>query len=142
MPRQGQFVQRKALQGCSILIVEDEPLLVMDIESEFTDSGAELTIASKLHHATILAEHDGISAAILGHVIGEKTCSRLYDRLNERGIPFIIYTGHIVGEEDRKGGLLISTPAMPGVLVATVEGLLRPLNHTEYQHWCEPSPAV
>ena len=141
MPRQGQFVQRKALQGCSILIVGDEPLLVMDIESEFIDSGAELTIASMLH-ATIFVEHDGISAAILDYEIGEKTWFLLYNRLNERGIPFIIYTGHIVREEDRKGGLLISKPAMRGVLVDAVKGLIRPINHTEYQPWGEPCPAV
>ena len=135
-------MQRQPLKGCSLLIVEDEPLLVMDVELEFANTGAELTVTSVLHHATILVEHDGISAAILDHAIGENTCSRLYDRLNERGIPFIIYTGHIVPEEDRKGGLLIPKPAMPGVLVAAVEGLLRPLNHTEYRPRDEPGPAV
>ena len=135
-------MQRQPLQGCSLLIVEDEPLIVMDIESEFTDSGAELTVTSVLHHATILVEHDGISAAILDHAIGEKTCAALYDRLNERGIPFIIYTGHDVTVKDRKGGLLIEKPALPGTLMSAIVGLLRPINHTEYQPGGEPCPAA
>ena len=114
----------------------------MDIEFEFADSGAELTVTNVLHHATILVEHDGITAAILDHAIGEKTCAALYDRLNERGIPFIIYTGHILSEADRKGGLFVAKPAMPGVLMAAVEGLIRPINHTEYQLGGEPCPAA
>lgn len=135
-------MQRQPLKGCSLLIVEDEPLLVMDIETEFTDSGAELTVTSVLHHATILVEHDGIDAAILDHALGEKTCAALYDRLNERGIPFIIYTGHTLSEADRKGGFFIAKPALPGVLVAAVEALIYPLGRTEYQPGGEPSPAV
>jgi DNA-binding response OmpR family regulator len=130
------------LKDCSLLIVEDEPLLVMDIETEFTDSGAELTVTSVLHHATILVEHDAIDAAILDHAIGEKTCAALYDRLNERGIPFIIYTGHTLSAEDRKGGLFIAKPATPGVLVAAVEALICSLDRAKYEPGGDPSPAV
>lgn len=119
-------MKHQTLKGCSLLIVEDEPLLVMDVEFDFAETGAELTVTSVLHHAMILVEHDGISAAILDHAIGEDNCSRLYERLRERGIPFIIYSGYVVPEADRKGGILIPKPALPGVLVAAVEDLLRP----------------
>lgn len=119
-------MQNQSLLGRSLLIVEDEPLLLMDIESEFSGTGANLTVTSMLHHAMILVEHDGISAAILDHAIGKESSSRLYDRFCERGIPFVIYTGYDVPEEGRKGGVLISKPAMPGQLVAAIEGMLCP----------------
>lgn len=127
-------MQHQTLKGCSLLIVEDEPLLVMQVECEFANTGAELTITSVLHHATILVEHDGISAAILDHAIGENNCSSLYERLRERGIPFIIYSGYDVPDEVRKGGIPIPKPALPGVLVAAVEDLLRPRNQTWHLH--------
>ncbi len=124
-------MQHQALLGYSLLIVEDEPLLLMDLESEFAGTGANLTVTSMLHHAMILAEHDGISAAILDHAIGRESSSCLYDRLFERGIPFVIYTGFDVPEKDRKGGVLIPKPARPGALVAAVEDLLRPATEVE-----------
>ena len=54
-----------SLTGRSILIVEDEPLIVMDITKAFEGSGAELTTTNTLRHALLLVEHDGLSAAIL-----------------------------------------------------------------------------
>jgi len=122
----------------------------MQLEFEFANTGAELTVTSVLHHAMILVEHDGISAAILDHAIGEDNCSRLYERLRERGIPFIIYTGHVVPEEDRKGGMLIPKPALPGILVAAVEELMRvgqiqtetlPVRSVVDRRGCGPSDA-
>ena len=43
-----------------------------------------MTVTTMLHHAMILVEHDGISAAILDHVIGQESSARLCDRLFER----------------------------------------------------------
>ena len=121
-------MQLSPLHGRSILVVEDEPLIAMDIECALADTGAELTITSVLEQALILVEHDGLSAAILDHAIGDNNSSRLYDRLNDRGIPFIIYTAHDLLEKDRKGGAVVEKPALPGALVTAVEDLLRPLN--------------
>lgn len=99
----------------------------MNIEFEFANTGAELTVTSVLHHAMILVEHDGIDAAILDHALGQSNCSPVYERLRARGIPFIIHTGHDVPVEERKGGILITKPALPGVLLAAVEALIHPL---------------
>jgi len=43
----------------SILIVEDEPLIALDIAQAFEDAGAEIVVTSTLHHALVLVEHDG-----------------------------------------------------------------------------------
>jgi len=58
-------MQGPTLLGRSILVVEDEPLIVMDITQAFAHTGAEMTTTNTLRHALMLVEHDGLSAAIL-----------------------------------------------------------------------------
>jgi DNA-binding response OmpR family regulator len=119
-------MQRPSLDGRSILIVEDEPLIVMDITQAFEGTGAALTTTNTLHHAMILAEHDGLSGAILDHSLGDGNSSLLYARLTERGIPYLIYSGYPKVEGSGARALHVNKPAAPGVLVAAMERLIYP----------------
>ena len=76
-----------SLMGRSILIVEDEPPIVMDVTQALEDSGAELTTTNTLRHAMLLVEHDGLSAAVLDHALGDGNSSPLCARFKERGRP-------------------------------------------------------
>jgi DNA-binding response OmpR family regulator len=116
---------RASLTGRSILVVEDEPLIAMDITQAFEGTGAALTTTNALHHALILAEHDGLSGAILDHALGDGDSSLLYARLRERGIPFLIYSGFDTVGGASAGAPHISKPAAPGELVAAMEKLIR-----------------
>jgi DNA-binding response OmpR family regulator len=118
-------MQGPTLLGRSILVVEDEPLIAMDIAQLFAPTGAEMTTTNTLRHALLLAEHDGLSAAILDHSLGDGDSSLLCARLKERGIPFIIYSGYEKIEGACQGAPYVSKPAQPGVLVAAMERLLR-----------------
>jgi len=113
-----------SLDGRSILIVEDEPLIVMDITQAFEGTGAALTTTNSLHQAMVLVEHDGLSGAILDHSLGDGNSALLYARLKERGVPFLIYSGF-----DKAEGACdaphISKPAARGELVAAMEKLIR-----------------
>lgn len=112
------------LQGRSILIVEDEPLIALDIAQGFKDAGAEVVTSSTLKQAIILVEHDGLSAAILDHALTDGDSARLRARLTERDIPFVVYSGFeeaVIGADDLP---LVKKPAPAAVLVATIEGLL------------------
>ena len=117
-------MQRPTLDGRSILVVEDEPLIVMDITQAFEGTGAELTTTNTLRHALILVEHDGLSGAILDHALGDDDSSMLYARLKERGIPFMIYSGFDTVGGACAGALHVSKPAAPGQLVAAMESLI------------------
>jgi len=117
-------MQRPTLDGRSILIVEDEPLIVMDITREFEATGAALTSTNTLHHALTLVEHDGLSAAILDHSLGDGDSSLLCARLTERGIPYLIYSGHAHVEGPCAGAVHVNKPAARGELVAAMESLL------------------
>ncbi len=130
---------RPSLEGRSILVVEDEPLIVMDITQQFEATGAALTTTNTLEHALILVEHDGLSGAILDHALGDGNSSILCQRLKERGIPFMIYSGYNNVEGPCKDALHISKPAADGALVAAMERLIR---GDDAQPKFEPSPLL
>jgi DNA-binding response OmpR family regulator len=117
-------MQRSSLAGRSILVVEDQPLVALDITQQFEVAGAALTTTNTLHHALILVEHDGLAGAILDHALGDGDSSLLCTRLKERGVPFMIYSGYDTVEGPCKVALHISKPAADGALVAAMEGLL------------------
>ena len=112
------------LEGRSILIVEDEPLIVMDMTNALEHTGAALTTTNTLKHALLLVEHDGLAGAILDHSLGDGNSSALCARLTERGIPFLIYSGlqHLDG--DCKDAPHLAKPASHEALVAAVEGMV------------------
>jgi DNA-binding response OmpR family regulator len=114
------------MAGRTILVVEDQPLIAMEIVQAFQELGAAVTTTTTLKQALILVEHDGLAAAILDHVLGDGDSARLCQRLKERGIPFVIYTGldHVNGVCAH--GPVISKPASMDVLVAAVERAVRP----------------
>jgi DNA-binding response OmpR family regulator len=114
-----------SLQGRSILIVEDEPLIVMDITQALESAGAAVTSTNTLKHALLLVEHDGLSAAILDHALGKDKSTLLYKRLAERGIPFLIHSGYPKVEGAPEGALHVSKPSTPEAMVEAVEGLIR-----------------
>ena len=118
-------MQRPSLEGRSILVVEDEPLIALDITQAFEATGAAVTTTNTLKHALILVEHDGLSGAILDHALGDGDSSLLCARLTERGIPFMIYSGHATVGGACKDALHIAKPAAEGALVAAMEGLIR-----------------
>ena len=117
-------MKRPSLEGRSILVVEDEPLITLDITQQFESTGAALTTTNTLHHALILVEHDGLAGAILDHALGDGDSSLLYARLKERGIPFLIYSGFDTVAGPCAGAPHINKPAAPGELVAAMEGLI------------------
>jgi hypothetical protein len=75
-------------------------------------------------HALLLAEHDGLSAAILDHALNDGDSSELCAHLKVRGIPFMIYSGYEKLEGACKGAPHVNKPAKAGELVAVMENLL------------------
>ena len=118
-------MQRRSLEGRAILVVEDQPLIALDITQELEAAGAAVTTTNTLKHALILVEHDGLCGAILDHALGDGDSSLLCSRLTERGIPFLIYTGHATVGGACQNALHIAKPAAEGALVAALDGLIR-----------------
>ena len=91
--RRRGHMQPTGLEDCAILIVEDEPMIAMDLAQAFERAGAGIAVTSSLRHALILVEDQNLSAAVLDHVLSDGDSSPLCRRLEERGLPFVVYSG-------------------------------------------------
>jgi CheY-like chemotaxis protein len=116
---------RPNLKGCVLLIVEDEPLIVMDISMAFEKTGAHLTTTNTLKHARLLVEHDGLSAVIMDHALPDGDTTSLCARLTERRIPFMIYSGFKSGDGPYKDAPHLMKPASHAQLLDAMEALIR-----------------
>jgi DNA-binding response OmpR family regulator len=122
-------MSRPHLQGSSILVVEDEPLITMDISMAFEHTGAHLTTTNTVKHARLLVEHDGLTAAILDHALADGECTNLCARLLERNIPFLMYSGAEKSTEGPcKDAPHISKPSTHERLLDAMEELIRDHN--------------
>ena len=112
------------LQDRSILVVEDQPLVALDIADSFSQAGASVLRAATLQEGLPLAEHPQLSAAILDFGLRDGDSGVLCARLTERGIPFVVYTGYDQVHEACRAGLLVQKKAPPETLLRTVAQLL------------------
>ena len=86
-------VGRGPLAGQSILVLEDEIVLALDLSSTFRDAGASVYVATDDDKALRAIDALGTTAAVLDINLGHKDCSAVCERLSDRGIPFVFFTG-------------------------------------------------
>jgi DNA-binding response OmpR family regulator len=111
-------------KGRRILIVEDEALVALDIADSFKRAGAEVMTTNSLKRALIIADRADLSAAVVDHALIDGDSAPIRERLEERGIPFVICSG-IVGQDDIVcDAPVINKPATLDILTSTVDGLL------------------
>ena len=113
------------LAGRSILIVEDEPLIALDIAAAFAKAGAVTFCARTLSEAIHMVEQDGLSAAVLDFGLGDNDAEPVCRRLTEREIPFVLHSGYTHASDACRGGTVVPKPASPSTLITTVAALLR-----------------
>jgi DNA-binding response OmpR family regulator len=112
-----------SLTGCLVLIAEDEPLIAVEIRQGFEEEGAKVIMAQTLSEALLGVEDAALSVAILDHGLADGDSHKVCERMKERNIPFIIYSGYDL-DEDARGGVHVKKPASMSTLVAAVRGLL------------------
>lgn len=78
------------LAGCCILVVGDEPLVILDMVNQLEDEGGVVLTAHKLSDALSKCETPGLTAAVLDHQLRQSDTSAVCERLNELNIPFVI----------------------------------------------------
>lgn len=82
-----------ALAGARILVVEDEFIIAMQLQSMFEEEGAQVlgpyhTLSEALRHA----ESDSITAASLDLNLGRETAVPVARLLEQRRVPFVFYS--------------------------------------------------
>jgi DNA-binding response OmpR family regulator len=119
-----------ALRTAHILVLEDSFLILMELESVLLDAGAEAvwTCRNVTEALRALAEQD-IDAAMLDLQLEREVSVPVARALAQRGVPFFFYTGQLDTRAVRAEWpdcLVVSKPAEPRKIVATMAGLIAP----------------
>jgi DNA-binding NtrC family response regulator len=120
----GDFAVEKArLGGCVVLVVEDEPLVGLEVAEWLTASGSQVVSANRVTDAIAAVDRLWISVAILDIKLGGQECSVLCQHLSQRRIPFVFYTGYTAAPDGWSHVPIITKPASSEQVVDTVERL-------------------
>jgi DNA-binding response OmpR family regulator len=85
---------RISLTGVCVLIVEDEPLIALDLHAALSAAGAGLIAATDTDEALRLIRRNDVSAAVLDISLGERDCTAVCQALLHHRVPFLFHTGH------------------------------------------------
>lgn len=86
----------KAPPGRPVLIVEDEALIALELESTLKDAGYVVVgpVATTSAALVSLADHRSLAGAVLDINLGDETVFAVADALSDAHIPFMFLTGH------------------------------------------------
>ena len=118
---------RAILAGRRLLVVEDEPLVAMDIVGGLQDAGGEITgPAGTEQHALSLIESTKLDAALLDCNLHGRPVDAIAAALARNNVPFIFVTGHTreALPQAFAGAGLLTKPFSQEQLVNAVAGVL------------------
>jgi DNA-binding response OmpR family regulator len=128
MERSPQPKAATCINGCRILVVEDDFLIRIDLESILRDAGADIVGPCSGIADALAALADGnMTAAILDVRLGCETVAPVARELTKKGIPFVFYSGQLGADPtlaEWPNCRILTKPALPKTIVAVVADLL------------------
>jgi two-component system, response regulator PdtaR len=123
---EGFAVTRGCLAERLILVVEDEPLIALDVQMALCEAGATVVAASYVETALFSTEHPDLSAAVVDIRLGDGSGTTVCHRLRHLGVPFLMHTAYPPADFATywPDVPIIKKPAGLGQIVATLQGLL------------------
>lgn len=97
--------------GHTVLVIEDESLIALDIETHLANAGAKIASARSVEESLRLLEAREFTAAIVDWGLPDGDASAICDRLAEKSVPYVILTGY--SSRPRADAQLIQKPADP-----------------------------
>jgi CheY-like chemotaxis protein len=83
------------LEQIPVLIVEDEPIVAMDLAFAVTDSGGEVVgPVGSVDEAFRALSHSDVGAAILDFQLNDHDVTQFAQHLAKAGIPFVFHTAN------------------------------------------------
>ena len=118
----------RKLEGWIVLLVEDEPLVGMDVMDTLTDAGATVigpvrTEAEALETIDQAHASRRITGAVLDVDLGGQTCQNIAARLSGLDVPYILHVGHWPAIRDVVASLqapVVIKPLIPNDIVDTL----------------------
>jgi DNA-binding response OmpR family regulator len=110
-----------------ILIIEDEPMLAVDLEETLTEAGFEVVgIVGRLDKAFALIRTCGCDAAIVDANLAGVSAGPAARALAERGIPFVVLSGYALEQQRDKslGANYLQKPCRPAQLISSLTALV------------------
>jgi DNA-binding response OmpR family regulator len=125
----------RPLRGARVLVVEDDALVLMELESILQDAGAETVACCRnVNDGLAAVEQKPPAAAILDVNSGRRTIASVAGRLAHCGTPFLFYTGEAENEStlaEWPNHPVLTKPERPAAIVAAVAHLLE---HAGVEH--------
>jgi len=87
------------LRGLRILLVEDDPLICLDLEASLGELGAIVTAASGVARALAALKASPLDFAVLDFELGAETSEAIAEAARARGIPFLYLSGYSEHDE-------------------------------------------
>lgn len=101
--------------GCAVLLLEDEPLVLMDLEFAAEDQGCRPLSATCVTKALIHIESNRVDVAVLDVTLSAtENCVPVARALETRGIPYLLHSGDLDRQNEVVRSLdaeLIAKPA-------------------------------
>jgi CheY-like chemotaxis protein len=111
-----------ALQGCRIMVVEDQPLEALDYSDRLSGSGAEVVGPFRsVAEAVDCLREQTVDVALLDYALSDSNSAQLQEELDSRDIPFVVLTGYppvLVRRDDTQ--LVLSKPVSAELLLMTL----------------------
>lgn len=114
------------LTGYRILVVEEQPLVALDVQTALEAAGAEALVVGDTAGALAHIERSNLSAAILDLKPGSNEHRTIGRALNAKGVPFLFHSTALpVDVTTTRGAPVLLKPVQPGVVVKAVSLLFR-----------------
>ena len=110
-----------------ILIVEDEPLIALDLEGMLLDADFEVAdIAGTIEKALVIIEMGELDAVLLDANLKGVSSAPVALALAVRGLPFLVLSGYAADQQPEafRAGSYLQKPASPVQIIKLLNGIL------------------
>ena len=116
-----------SLEGRLILVVEDEPLIALEVTRAVTTAGAKVVSAGYLESGLCSTEHPALAAAVVDLRLADGSGARICERLRKRRVPFIIHTAYprLFARAQWPDVPMVTKPARPEEIVSALQRLIQ-----------------
>ena len=112
------------LAGRVVLVVEDEPLVGLDVADALSSCGAQVICVRSAVEALASVDRVKPSAAVLDINLGGHDCLPVCQYLSDRGVPFLFHSGYSKTFDGWSDAPLLAKPATPQQIIDAVANLL------------------
>jgi DNA-binding response OmpR family regulator len=116
----------RSLEGRLILIVEDEPLIALDVAKAITTAGAKVVSAGYLESGLCSTDHPALAAAVVDLRLADGSGTKICEQLRKRRVPFIVHTAYprLFASAEWPDVPILTKPARPEEIVAALRRLI------------------